>query len=120
MHGSFDLDTRIRVNTPSESHAKIQLTPCRSVGIGRRTGLKIRRTSLGVWVQVPPPAPYDLIYFQRLLILRIDLYTILNDDRVRGVLCSPFTGATKRNARPSVTVSAKNAGAPCGRRGRST
>ena len=31
--------------------------PCRSVGIGRRTGLKIRRTSLGVWVQVPPPAP---------------------------------------------------------------
>ena len=28
-----------------------------SVGIGRRTGLKIRRTSLGVWVQVPPPAP---------------------------------------------------------------
>jgi hypothetical protein len=32
-------------------------TLCRSVGIGRRTGLKIRRTSLCVWVQVPPPAP---------------------------------------------------------------
>src|SRR5450432_3497453 len=58
MHGSFDPYTHIRVNTRSESHAKIQLTQCRSVGIGRRTGLKIRRTSLGVWVQVPPPAPH--------------------------------------------------------------
>jgi hypothetical protein len=43
----------------ARSHARITLTSCRSVGIGRRTGLKIRRTSLCVWVQVPPPAPFQ-------------------------------------------------------------
>jgi hypothetical protein len=32
-----------------------------SVGIGRRTGLKIRRTSLCVWVQVPPRPPSSVI-----------------------------------------------------------
>src|SRR5271157_313111 len=97
-----------------------QDTPSRSVGIGRRTGLKIRRTSLCVWVQVPPPAPTYPIHSKALLILRIDLYTILNDDRVRGVLCSPFTGATKRNAPTPMTVSARNADVLCGQRGPST
>ena len=50
-------------------------TRCRSVGIGRRTGLKIRRTSLCVWVQVPPPAPHYLLYNQSLLTLRLELWT---------------------------------------------
>src|SRR6516164_7377411 len=32
-------------------------TTCWSGGTGRRTGLKIPRPSLGMWVRPPPPAP---------------------------------------------------------------
>ena len=35
----------------------IEPTTCWSGGTGRRTGLKIPRPSLGMWVRPPPPAP---------------------------------------------------------------
>src|ERR1700730_3503706 len=34
---------------------------CWSGGTGRRTGLKIPRPSLGMWVRPPPPAPKYLV-----------------------------------------------------------
>jgi hypothetical protein len=56
--------------------AAAEVASCWSGGTGRRTGLKIPRSSLSMWVRPPPPA---LLYFRRLAII-LDFRRALSDN----------------------------------------
>ena len=49
---------------------------CWSGGTGRRTGLKIPRPSLGMWVRPPPPAPIKSIAYRDFFRFALDLFLV--------------------------------------------
>ena len=63
-------------------------TTCWSGGTGRRTGLKIPRPSLGMWVRPPPPAPNNpfSLNYSRLKILACRLRPTDSDHDVDGAV----------------------------------